>query len=277
MIKHFYLYVTAIIMILLVSSCSSTKNLKKNVIVGNLTQDEYVMNLFEKSKEWNAVSGKIVLTINKADKEPLSVSGSLKIKRNEVIQLSIAPILGIEVARAEFTPNGILIIDRLKKRYITATFDELRQMSNTNLDYNILQSLFLNSVFVPGKQNLTASNLNDFSVTPENDKVIMSIDNTKTFNYTFIASLQPELLKESEISLKSSNYKLLWKYDNFKDFNKGTFPTYMNINVIGGKSLLSAEIEISRLSTDVNWEKHTEIPQKYKKVELQEILKQLLK
>lgn len=47
-------------------------------------------------------------------------------KRDEVIQLSIAPFLGIEVARAEISPDGVLVMDRMNKRYVQVPFDELK-------------------------------------------------------------------------------------------------------------------------------------------------------
>lgn len=68
-------------------------------------------------------------------------------KKGEVIQLSVAPLLGIEVARLEISPDRILAVDRLHKQYVEVSFDELNRMADLNLSFNVLQSLFLNEIF----------------------------------------------------------------------------------------------------------------------------------
>ena len=65
-----------------------------------------------------------------------------RLKRGESIQLLVAPLLGIEVARLEIT-WWIVGVDRLNKRYVNVSFEELSRLANTDLSFNILQSLFL--------------------------------------------------------------------------------------------------------------------------------------
>lgn len=89
-------------------------------------------------------------------------------KRDEVIQLSLtAPFIGIEVARAEISPDGILVMDRLNKRYVQVSFAELKGLAKADLDFHSLQALFLNEIFLPGKTTLSARDISAFTVHPE--------------------------------------------------------------------------------------------------------------
>jgi len=74
-------------------------------------------------------------------------------KKGEVIQLSVVPLLGIEVARLEISPERILAVDRLHKQYVEVSFEDLNRMANLNLSFNVLQSLFMNESFFARQGN----------------------------------------------------------------------------------------------------------------------------
>ena len=58
----------------------------------------------------------------------MTVSGSMKMKSGERIQLSVLmPVFRSEVMRMEVTPDEVLLIDRMNKRYVRATRDELQR------------------------------------------------------------------------------------------------------------------------------------------------------
>ena len=53
--------------------------------------------------------------------------GTMKMKTHERVQISLLmPILRTEVARVEVTPDGVLLVDRMNKRFVRATKDELK-------------------------------------------------------------------------------------------------------------------------------------------------------
>lgn len=123
--------------------------------------------MIELSPSWKTVSGKVALTLNMEGQKDAKVSATLRLKRGESIQLLVAPLLGIEVARLEITPDGLLAVDRLNKRYVNVSFEELSRLANTDLSFNILQSLFLNELFLPGKVQLDVSDAKSFRISLE--------------------------------------------------------------------------------------------------------------
>ena len=46
-----------------------------------------------------------------------SIAGSMRIRSDSAIYISIAPILGIEIARAIITPDSVKLINRLESTY----------------------------------------------------------------------------------------------------------------------------------------------------------------
>ena len=265
------------LMVAILASCSTTKSIKKSHSIEGMTETEFVENVIENAGGWNALTAKMSLSLDWEGKGETKVSGTLRIKKGEVVQLSIAPLLGIEVARAEISPNGILVIDRMNKRYVEVSFAEVKALAKADLDFHTLQALFLNELFLPGKGDLTARDASSFKVEPEAEGVWLNVKRAKRFGYHFLTEAPEALLKESYIGLNGTPYGLRWKYDDFRALERKQFPVDMKLAFEGGKKPVKAAFALSRLSTNGDWEAHTEVSRKYEKVELEEILKILLK
>ena len=265
------------LMVVILASCSATKSLKKSHSIEGMTETEFVENVIENAGGWNALTAKVSLSLNWEGKGETKVSGTLRIKKGEVVQLSIAPLLGIEVARAEISPNGILVIDRMNKRYGEVSFAEVKALVKADLDFHTLQALFLNELFLPGKGDLTARDASSFKVEPEAEGVWLNVKRAKRFGYHFLTEAPEALLKESYIGLNGTPYGLRWKYDDFRALERKQFPVDMKLAFEGGKKPVKASFALSRLSTNGDWETRTEVSKKYEKVELEELLKLIIK
>ena len=263
--------------VVLMASCSSTKSLKTSHSIEGMTESEFVENVIVNAGGWDALTAKMTLAVDLEGKGATKVNGSLRIKKGEVIQLSIAPFLGIEVARAEISPEGILVIDRMNKRYVEVSFAEVKALAHADLDFHTLQALFLNELFLPGKDDLTPRDVSAFRVEPEAQGVVLDVKKAKRFSYQFLTQAPEALLKESRIGLEGTPYLLSWKYDNFRSLEQKRFPSEMQLAFEGGKKPVKAAFSLSRLSTDSDWETRTEVSSRYEKVELWDILKQLIK
>lgn len=269
--------VLGVIMVAFLASCSSIKTLKKSQSIEGMSEKEYLENVISNTSAGEALTAKMALSIDLEGKGATKVNGTLRIKKGEVIQMSIAPFLGIEVARAEISPDGILVIDRMNKRYVEVSFAEVKALAHADLDFHTLQALFLNELFLPGKGDLTARDASSFEVEQKPDGVLLSVKRTKRFSYQFLTVAPEALLKESLIGLNGTPYFLYWKYADFRRLGQKQFPTDMKLAFEGGKKSLKAAFSLSRLSTDADWETHTKVSKKYERVELEDILKQLLK
>ena len=266
-----------IFLLVLMASCSSTKTIKKSHSIEGVTETEYLETVIDNAGGWDALTAKMTLAIDLEGKGATKVNGTLRIKKGEVVQMSIAPFLGIEVARAEISPDGVLVIDRVNKRYVQVSFAEVKALANADLDFHTLQALFLNELFLPGKGNLTSRDASAFRVEPVADGVELEVKRSKRFSYRFLTDAPDALLKESCIGLKDTPYLLRWAYGDFRFLEQRKFPADMKVSFEGGKKPVKASFALSRLSTNADWESRTEVSPKYERVELADILKLLIK
>ena len=276
MTRRLYHILGITVLVLLLASCSSTQSLKKSQSIEGMTETEYVESVISHAGGWDALTAKMALAIDWEGKGTTKVNGTLRIKKGEVIQLSIAPLLGIEVARAEISPDGVLVIDRMNKRYVEVSFAEVKALANADLDFHTLQALFLNELFLPGKDDLTSRDASSFRVEVGLDGVTLDVKKAKRFSYRFLTQAPEALLKESCIGLMNTPYRLKWEYAGFRPLEAKLFPSEMQVSFLGAKKPVKASFALSRLSTNADWDTHTEVSKRYEKVELEDILKLLL-
>ncbi len=265
-----------ICLVVLFSSCKSSRSLSKPAAAA-ITEDlNYLGSVAHNTPAITNFSSKMKLTIN-ANGKDLSVNGTFRMKKDEVIQLSIVPFLGIEAGRVEFTPTKILIIDRINKQYVEEPISELSSMANTDMDFYTLQALYTNALFLPGNKELNDKLLSQFTVHSSVDNKTMEIKKaSKDFLYSFSATPNTGQLLESTISTVAAPYQLNWKYADFQPFGLKSFPSRMDISFEGGKKPFSAAIDLSKLTENGDWESPTAVSAKYKKMDFNELLKVLL-
>ena len=219
----------------------------------------------------------MALALDMGAKGTTKVNATLRMKRGEVIQFSVAPLLGIEVVRMEISPQGILVLDRLNKRYVQASFEQVNNWARTDLSFHVLQSLFFNELFLPDRTQLTADDASLFRISVEGDNALLEAKSSKVLTYSFRTSADSGLLQESRIGVKGTGYTLNWKYDDFQRLDARPFPQHMGLTIEGVKPEVALDMKLSRLSVDNGWESHTNIPSRYKKIEVEELVKMLLK
>ena len=109
----------------------------------------------------------------------MSVGGTMKMKSRERVQISLLmPILRTELARIEVTPTEVLFVDRMNKRFVRATKNELKEILSKNVEFSQLEKLLTDASKPGGKTELSGKDLGipklekakvqlyDFSITP---------------------------------------------------------------------------------------------------------------
>lgn len=270
------IYACWALLTLLLISCSSTKKLGKSD-VSTFSETEYMEKMLFRTLGWNAITAKMSVELNLNGKTTGKINGTLRVKRGEVIQMLLVPFLGIEVGRVEISPDGLQIIDRINKRYVLISFEELKTKIHVNLSYPIIEALFLNEVFLPYKDKLTVRDKSSFDWMLAFPEIVLRVKKSKTFSYQFLTEAPEGWLQQTRIGLTGTSYALNWKYDDFKLLEQSVFPAYMQMSIEGMKEPISVMFNLSRLSIDDDWKGRTEISRKYQKVELEEVIKMLLK
>ncbi len=224
-----------------------------------------------------ALTARVSLTLKAGTKE-ISVNGNLRMKRDDVIQLSLT-FLGMEVGRMEFTQNDVLLVDRFNKQYVRVPYAGVSFLKSARLDFNALQALFWNEVFVPGTTEPVAGLLERFATSEEGDYVLFRLTDAPQLAYSFRTVKGNGLLDQTIISGKTPGdaTKFVGRYGSFADVEGYTFPARIRFAVEGlRRGNYSLDMELSRFSTSDKWEKRTEISSKYKERTVNDIMRQLM-
>ena len=132
--------------------------------------------------ETGFLSSKVVLTVPSKD-AVLTVNGTMKLKAGERMQLSfLMPILRSEVARIDVTPEEVILVDRMGKRYVQASRQELKGILPKKATFQHLEKLLYAASRPGGKNTLTGSELGIPSL--EKGKIELMDFSTKPFNLT---------------------------------------------------------------------------------------------
>ena len=84
-------------------------------------------------------------------------------RRDAIIRLQLLlPIIRTEIARIDFTPEYVLLVDRYHKEYIKASYKEVSFLADNGISFYSLQSLFWNELFLPGQKKIADNQLKQF-------------------------------------------------------------------------------------------------------------------
>ena len=227
------------------------------------------------------IVGKMSLNVQMGSKN-ITVPGSLHMRYGEVIRIqAFIPLLGSEVGRIEFTPDYVLVIDRMHKEYIKEDYNKVDFLKNNGLNFYSLQALFWNQLFMPGTTSISDANLLDFGVTEAGNSKNITL---KKGNLNIVwnadnANGRISAAKATYSSLTQGKSSLNWTYSNFKAVAGKMFPAYQKFTfattAIKNQSNISLTIDMDGVKTDSKWEAKSEISKRYKKIEATDVFGKL--
>lgn len=257
--------------------CRSARNVTGRVPSAERTADlRAVEHIISQAPQATCINAKMRFSLTMGGKE-FSIGGNLRMKKDDVIQLSLVGFGIFEGGRLEFTRDSVLLLDRIHKQYVHVPYSQLAFLRNSQVDFYTLQALFWNELIRPGVKHVTLEQAADFQVEPgtEGEGILSATSDDGRMLYRFFATLADGLLKRTEIT--RSAYKLDWTYDKFVKLGTSLFPSSMQIDVQGLKAPATAVLTITRLSTDAEWDTRTPVSKRYTQVSADEIMDKLMK
>jgi hypothetical protein len=225
-----------------------------------------------------AISSKIKFNIQTGSKD-ITVPGTLRMKRDEVIRIHLQiPFLGSEAGRLEFTPDYVLILDRLHKEYVKADYNQVEFLKRNGLTFHSLQALFWNQLFMPGKEQLSAADMQQYEVNLQSSPSPITLQKGK-MTYTWLTNSQAQIERTSVLYAggKDGDTKVDVSYADFLTLGAKPFPAQIGIamttTAIKGKNKdMKLNITLNNPSTDGNWETLTEVSKKFTQVSVDDAI-----
>lgn len=231
----------------------------------------------------NIVSS-ISFTATMGDKT-ITVPGALRMRRDKVIRLQLfIPLLGSEVGRLEFTPDYVLVIDRMHKEYIKGDYNQLDFLRDNGLSFYSLQALFWNQLLLPGTDRVSEGDLARFSVgNGEKGGTRPVTLKNGNIDYTWKTDSASAHILQTDVDYKSQAHghsSLVWQYSDFKALGSKTFPATQvftfTTNATKKAQKCTVSIEMGKLKTDSDWEEQSTVSDRYKQMDVKDVFGKIL-
>ncbi len=260
-----------VVMMTMMWSCRSKRSIYKAPIKNE--GPEYLMKQMETHElKYQTLSAKFSLHYAQG-KEKTSFKGNIRIKKDSLVWMSIAPVMGIEIARIMFTPDSVKVIDRTRKHYLAEEYDFVNQYLNNTLDFDMLQALLIGNDFgfyeeaswktsiEGGLYKLATANRQKLKkYIRENQAQEIPIQNTW---------LDPQSFKIKKMMIKEvrqqRNRKLTAEYDNYYVIDSQRVPLHAEYRVRADDNI-SIMLDYSRVRIDNSLKFPFHISDKYEKV-----------
>lgn len=261
--------------IFLITSCGSKKTLTTSGKLEKKSSSKIVSDALASELQYKTITtkGSIELNFGGSPKKSTTV---FKIIKDSIIQASVRPVFGVEAIRINFTPRNVVIIDRLKKTYISEDIKDSKLMANFDFNYYNLQALFTNQLFIPGKELVSKSDHERYNITATEDVYMLQTKDKGNLLYTFAVDASNRVIS-TLIYNEKKNVTLQWSYSEFIEDKEAIYPTLMNAKIDIDKKRLDVGISFNKLDINKDFDVDTSIPSKYEKVDISELLAPYIK
>lgn len=265
--------------IAMVASCGSTRKVVNETPNAQavVQKQEFLQKVSYNAQHARFVTSKVKFSVEVGSQQ-LTLTGNLKMKRDDVIRLQLMAFGFVEAGRLEFTKDYVLVMDRINKQYLRVPYQQLEFMRNSGLDFYALQALFWNELFQPGKTRMTDEMLKSYATDMEGEDAVISMESGK-LSYRWLADKGNALVKMANILYKDryrGNYQLNWDYVDFKQNGRKKFPMDHKVKFTTPDKEVKFEMMLNYLGADEDWETRTEVSGKYREVSVDEILRRFM-
>ena len=263
----------------LFASCKSTKNVVTTAPVAprSMELQETLNKVLGNQQTAKFITSKIKFQV-KVGNQDMTLTGNLKMKRDDVIRLQLMAFGFVEAARLEVTKDYVLIMDRINKQYLKASYEQLDFLRQSGLNFYSLQALFWNELFQPGQSALTPELMNKFETTEEGGDVIIALEQDK-LSYRWLAENVGGLIHMSNIAYNDKyrgKSQLYWNYADFKELGAKQFPNKNEVTFTTPKTEVKINMTLNYIGNDDDWETRTAVSAKYKEVTVDDILRRFM-
>ena len=268
---------------LFLGSCAS----KKKAVVQNtqtLTAEQRAgMGFIDRVKD-NAISKKFITSKVKFSVEvgaqKLTLTGNLKMKRDDVIRLQLMAFGFVEAGRIELTKDYVLIMDRINKQYLKAPYMQVDFLRNNGLNFNAMQALFWNELSQPNQYTVTkgVDTTKVYTVLESGDDMVITLQEGK-MEYSWLAGRNDGLIKMANMLYKdklNGTSQLNWDYNEFVPVGGKQFPKKSTITLTTPQKEVKLGMLLNYIGHETEWETRTEVSNKYREVTIDEILRRFM-
>ena len=264
---------------LVLVSCKSHKSVTEKPKI-TINKGNFVSSVQENAQTGKFLTSKVKFSME-VGPQKLTLTGNLKMRRQDVIRLQLMAFGFVEAGRIEMTKEYVLIMDRINKQYIKVPWISVDFLRNSGINFNTIQSLFWNELFVPDDGSFDKPKENGvgpYNVMESGDDMILSLESSK-LDYSWLTKKKTAQIEMANIQYRdkvNGVSQLNWDYGEFKPLNKSQFPNKHVVTLNTGGKEVKIGMTLSHIGADTEWEPRTEISNKYREVSIDDIIRRFM-
>ena len=285
------LKIAVLAMPLIISSCASHKKVaetqaQQTKVVRPAAESTLLESVNDSTRHDEFVTSKVKFTVD-VGQQSVTLTGNLRMQRDNVVRLQLMAFGFVEAARIEFTREYVLVMDRINKQYMKRVYGDIDFMRNSGLNFYSIQALFWGELFLPNRNVLTSTDMEKFKVFDGDEDAVISFEKTP-MAYKWLIGKEDSRAKMTNISYDGAENEtqLTWDYQEYsplKNTLDKMLPTDMTVSMnstdkqthIHAKEV-KMRIKLSYLDNDREWEPRTEVSAKYREVSVDDILRRFM-
>lgn len=263
--RHLNIISALFLALLLLGSCRSQSALKKQK--EQMEQGVKLMQELISAPPVTELTASLSLNINGT-----KVSGQLRMRYGRSIQIS-ASVLGLmEVARVEFLPDRVVVMDKMHNIYSVCHYADIPYRNELGLEFNVVQSLLWNRIFSPGCEDSQSAVSQLQVLEPDKDGNVRI--NERQYGYSFMTDGRDKL---NAVTKVAAGYGFKMNYTDFtKVSGKWEYPQALSVEISDTETRNNITVKLSSVSTDrKDWPDRTQVNRRMKQVSLDELLDNL--
>ena len=269
------LALSSVLLAMMLAGCRTTRSAATKAdkaVAEALSEAEYVQQVGRLSTpDYRTLTATMYVELNPDTKDEMSSRARLKIIRGRCLQISITPLVGIELFRLEVSRDSVKIIDRMGRRYAAEPIDEIKRQIPAyakvdfpyDFHYEHLEALLTDRLFTPDGEAFSMDRFQQQHLLLGARR--FRAKDTERMTYDFTTDSRARLIATEVIF---PFLELKWNYSRFQTVGGRPFPLYMEAEVEGVNKLC---IRFDKVETDVPVEMFFPIPDNYKRITLKQL------
>ena len=237
---------------LVFTACKSHKKVAEPVEMTPelIAKQDFINSVRENAQAMKFITSKVKFSVE-VGQQKITLTGDLKMKRDDVIRLQLMAFGFVEAGRIEMTKDYVLIMDRINKQYLKAPWMSVDFLRNSKTN-----------------EKQIVDSIANYTLLDSGDDMIIGLEEGK-MEYSWLASRTGAIIRMANILYKDrfhGNTQLNWDYDEFTNLNKKAFPQKSAITLTTPEKEVKLGMTLKYIKHDTEWEPRTEISNKYREV-----------
>ncbi|MBL4745442.1 MAG: DUF4292 domain-containing protein [Flavobacteriaceae bacterium] len=243
-------------LLIVFSSCKSTKNLGDSNALKNISTKKIWKNNKGTFSDYKTISSKIKGKF-KNKNTAAGFNLNLRMEIDQVIWMSVKKF-GIPFAKLKITPEKVMFYEKLKRTYFEGDFSLITDFLGTPLDFNQLQNLLLGRPIVEVRTSQLDSNIF------KGDYKLFFKKQQELFHLFFTIDGRTFTLKNQEIKEVSNAYTMVVNYPKYEH----KIPQKIEIRVLAKNKKTMLDLEFKSVQFNKTLRFPFSIPKGYKKLSI---------